>query len=317
MKRILCVCVSVLIVAYLYGEEIMDTVDIDENLILSVVLVDGKTPAVTFYEERKGLISDITECFVIYKGKRLGPYDDYTFPFSVSGNLIVWLLRNDKYYIYVDKEELGPFDGSYDLVFSPNDKALAYRTKIGGNYYVHTGTAEFGPFDEVDDLVFSSDNKTLAYRAKINGKYYIYIGAEKIGFFDDANDLTFSPDGKTLAYSAKVDGRWYVYVGKEKKAGPFDEVGDLTFSPDGQILAYSVEIDSKRYVYVGREKIGPFDIASVLPFDTASKIFSYLVGIDGKLYYKVFINGHLYPGSIDSDGNTVYVREGKIILIEP
>ena len=138
MKRILCACVSVLIVAYLYGEKSIGTVNIDENRILNAALINGQMPAIAFYEERRGFISDITEYFVLYKGERLGPYDD-AFLFSHSGDLTFWFLRNDKCYIYIDKEEVGPFDACDNFTFSSVNKTLTYSARVGDRWYVYTG----------------------------------------------------------------------------------------------------------------------------------------------------------------------------------
>ena len=81
-------------------------------------------------------------------------------------------------------------------------------------------------------------------------------------------------------------------------------------------MAYSVKTGNKYYVYADKEKSEPADEISPLIFSPNGKISTYRAVINGKWHYKVFINGRSYPGSIDSNGNAVYVKGGKIILIE-
>ena len=115
-------------------------------------------------------------------------------------------------------------------------------------------------------------------RLNIDDKWYVFAGKEKSGPFDDFEEFGRSSDGKVLAYKAKIDGKYYLFTDKEK-SGPFDDIGESAFSPHGETLAYIAEID-------------------------------------GKTYYKVIIDGSIYPGSIGPDGKTVYVKNGKIMLRE-
>ena len=81
-------------------------------------------------------------------------------------------------------------------------------------------------------------------------------------------------------------------------------------------MAYSVKTGNKYYVYADKAKSESSDEISPLIFSPNGKALAYRAIVGGKWYYKVFINGRSYPGSIDSNGNAVYVKDGKIILIE-
>ena len=66
MKKSLCMIILLCVTAGLFADTVIGTVDIDEKKILEVYAYKNESPVIVFYKETEGLISVITEYFILF-----------------------------------------------------------------------------------------------------------------------------------------------------------------------------------------------------------------------------------------------------------
>lgn len=160
-----------------FSDEAIGTIETGEVLRLGVI--DG-VPFALVKEERDGLLSTVSEYYVLYGEEKTGPYDEV---------------------------------GGGKFTFSPDGKTIAYTAKKDDKWHVIKGKEKIGSYDDVWGARFLSDNKTLAYVAEIKNKWHVFVGKEKLAPYDAIYCLNFLDDGKTPCYAGFIgDKRWVLIL---------------------------------------------------------------------------------------------------------
>lgn len=306
------------------------------NSIDSIYSPDRQSIAFLCYPDING-----ESYYYVIGEQQIGPFDyhDYrvgSFSFSLEGKTYAYSRKiNGKWYVFVDKEKVGPFDNVYDVAISPNGDAVAFSVQENGKNYLvaHRKWIELSEEQSAYDIHFSPDGKALTYRIN-NGRWRevnICIGEniigrkEVFGPFNQASQhepwFKFSPDYKTFALTEDADDGIYLVVGREK-AGPFNseyDVRNIAFSSDSKVFSYVTSVDYNHYFFVKNKRFGPFNgCITKLWFSNDNTVsgFSnctdYSITPEKGIDY-IVLNGNIYTGSICGN-NIIYIKDNKIML---
>jgi len=135
------------------------------------------------------------------------------------------------------------------LDVSPDYRAFAYATRLGGKESVVVGDRQGASFDEVGFPELSSDGKTVAYPARSGKAWSMIVNGRKGDDFDYVSFPTFSRDGKILAYEARAGAEEFVVADGRRGPG-FESVADVGFAPGG-VLRYEARRDGRWFVVTG------------------------------------------------------------------
>ena len=278
--------------------------------------------------------------------QQIGPFDyhDYrvgSFSFSLEGKAYAYSRKiNGKWYVFVDKEKVGPFDNVYDVAISPNGDAVAFSVQENGKNYLvaERKWIELPKEQSAYDIHFSPDGKALTYCID-NGRWRevnICIGENIIGrkeIFGPFNQASqhepwfeFSPDYKTFALTEDADDGVYLVVGREK-AGPFNseyDVSNIAFSSDSKVFSYVIRVDDNsvdynHYFFVKNKRFGPFHgFIGNLWFSNDNTVSGFSNIIDSSITSEksigyIVLDGNIYTGSICGN-NVIYIKDNKIML---
>ena len=208
-------------------------------------------------------------------------------------------------YVVLDGKDEKAYVGVMGLVFSPDNKRVAY-TAIAGNkkWLTVIDGKEGAAYDALGTPGFSPDSKSVVMGAKLGNREFILLngqpqinGIAQKGY-QQTSGPQFSPDGQRLVYLAKAGGKWLVVdSGKEQK--PYDGIdAEIYFSADSRHLA--------TLVYEGDEEMVVVD------------------GLEGKRYDMVvtFAGGevHFDAATPGASGGTAFhylaARGNELLLVE-
>jgi roadblock/LC7 domain-containing protein len=156
----------------------------------------------------------------------------------------------------VDGIEGKYYDDIQGLIFSPDNKHVAYVANIEGKEVLLVDGKKQGSYDYIGSnivkdlrVLYSPDGRSMAYGAQIKDMWTVVVNGKQGKSYDAIGGLIFSPDGAQVAYAAKTDDKWTAVAnGKEGKS--YDAISRLLFSPDGKRLAYLADAGEKKIVVV-------------------------------------------------------------------
>jgi Tol biopolymer transport system component len=216
-----------------------------------------------------------------------------------SARLVFGARRDNKWYVVVDGQELGPYEflgSATGLQFSPDGKRLAFAALVEKKWRVIVDGQPQPPCDNVGDLAFSADGRRLAYAAQSGGKWQVILDGKPQAEYSALAEgrLTFSPVGVTLAYVAAADRKWQVIAAGEPWL-PFDQVGRLVFSPNGKYLACAVKSGPADSVLLNNRQQRLYDhvVAMSMTFSPDSSKLAYAARL-GRAAFAV-ADGKRYP----------------------
>ena len=168
-----------------------------------------------------------------------------------------------KQFVVVDGKDEKPYDkiGATGIVFSPDNRRVAYLAQEGDKWFVVVDGKEQKQYDRFikDSLVFSPDSQSLAYAAEVSNKNFVVVDGKEEKQYDGImqGTLTFSPDSKRVAYSANEGNKyWFVVVdGNEgKKYDSLLRGGNKVIFDSLDAFHYLAEIGLDR-IYLVEERI--------------------------------------------------------------
>ena len=100
-----------------------------------------------------------------------------------------------KYYFQINDKTYGPYDGTWNPVFSPDSSKYGFWYKKDNNHYIQINDKIYGPYERAWNLLFSPDSSKYGFCYKKGNKEYIQINDKTYGPFDKA-DFTFTKDNR-------------------------------------------------------------------------------------------------------------------------
>lgn len=275
------------------------TLNLEEDEKVYNVYTDASQTkyAVVIIKTTEGLVSTLTEYYVILSDSKIGPFEkvvDIVF-FDNGKQFLISVKKDGLYYIYKNNDISGPYENisRFSAIFSSN--FYAYWVKESGNLYVINPDKKLGPYAEVSAFTADQNTKRIVWTVK-SDKSELFINgisttkADKIvifGFYTDKSILCYATgqsgaysltvgstiygpyqnigldlavkDEKLVSFFAKINDYWYLIAGKEK-AGPFDSTGHVAISPDGKKIAYAGYTSSNGWaIYLGAKLLKNID----------------------------------------------------------
>jgi WD40 repeat protein len=146
--------------------------------------------------------------------------------------------RGGKAYLKLATGEAGPFDDVNGIFFavSPDSHRFACPVKRNDKWFLFCEDKEFGPYSFEPHPVFSSDSQHLAHvGCETKNSATVFLDGKSLGTFSGVTDVTFSPDGKLHAFAGTRNGKALLYADGQVVAE--DEAMDqVAFSPDSRRL---------------------------------------------------------------------------------
>ena len=291
-----------------------ESFDVKENNIIDIAISNNKQVAYAYYEKKEGMISTITEYFVKFEDKILGPYDSigHIYFINDSKSIMFMARKSDGVYVCTEKSEVGPFTDYGELIRSNNQGVIVYL--IDG-YYLINGEKKYGPYKEIIDSKITPNGKIVCLVKENYDEYYIYSNGKKSERFYRLPSYWLTDD-KILymgdVNSAKPNESWNlirkIFInGKEEGINP----SSIYFSPSKQNYAYTVNIAGKNYLCTAKEKFGPFNSSlnniEILNITDNEILYS----IKKENIYDIYINNKNY-GEFPTK-NIVFSNDGKKI----
>ena len=135
----------------------------------------------------------------------------------------------------------------------------------GGGLIVVDGKELEPRYEWVRTIVFSPDNKRLAYEAKRRGKFVVVLDGEESKEYDLVfpNSLVFSPDSRRLAYRVSKDKVEYLVVDGVEQ-GPYIRVRTPpVFSPDSRHVVYLAASEKEEFAVIDGAARSTYEETSV------------------------------------------------------
>ena len=165
IKTALCI-LFLLLGTLAFSDEEIGAIETGEVLRLGAI--DG-VPFALIKEERDGLLSTVSEYYLLYGKEKAGPYDvtdqaPFHYIFSPDSKTLAcnYSRQEGGSYLIVGKEKLGPYSSIYSCRFSPDSKVLGfsaieddYCDKVYLDGTVYTGSI-CG-----DKIIYLKDNKIM------------------------------------------------------------------------------------------------------------------------------------------------------------
>jgi len=285
-----------------------ESFDVKENNIIDIAVSNNKQVAYSYYEKKEGMISTITEYFVKFEDKVLGPYDDIKPIYFINDSKSIMFMaqKSDGIYVCTEKSEVGPFTDYGELIRSNNQGVIGYL--IDG-YYVINGEKKYGPYEKI---MVTLDGKIACIEKKNYDEYYIYFNGKKSERVYERPSCWVTNDKVlyTAYVIAKSNERFVTKIfinGKEE--GIYS--GSIYFSPLKQNYAYTASIAGKNYLCTAKEKFGPFNSPlyniEILNITDNEILYS----IKKENIYDIYINNKNY-GEFPTK-NIVFSNDGKKI----
>ena len=291
-----------------------ESFDVKENNIIDIAVSNNKQIAYAYYEKKEGMISTITEYFVKFEDKVLGPYDDIKPIYFINDSKSIMFMaqKSDGVYVCTEKSEVGPFTDYGELIRSNNQGVIGYL--IGG-YYVINGEKKYGPYEKIIDSRITPNEKIVCLVEEHYNEYYIYVNGKKSERFYRLPSYWLTDD--KILYMGDVNSakpnesrnliRKIFINGKEEGINP----SSIYFSPSKQNYAYTVNIAGKNYLCTAKEKFGPFNSSlnniEILNITDNEILYS----IKKENIYDIYVNNKNY-GEFPTK-NIVFSNDGKKI----
>ena len=181
------------------------------------------------------------EKWCVVKDGQAGKTYDHIFDliFSYDNKHLAYTAIKDKKMVLVfDGHEMAPHDRVGLPVFSFDSKAFTYAYADNDNWNIMLNDKEIGPFDQIYKFYFSLDSKRNALIAKNSDEWFCIVdGTKGPGFEKMAEDFKFSLDSSRYAY-AGVDETGGRIITDGKKSQKYLSVGETYFSPDSKHLVH-------------------------------------------------------------------------------
>lgn len=150
------------------------------------------------------------------------------------------------YWVIFNGKKFGPYDRVYELQLkysnidewvSPDGKSIRFLAAVGDRYYLIMANNQL-PLSVrsiANDFCFdhSSHRATIAIKWGINNYYLCEDGGIKLKEWKYIDRITYADNGKDLLYvGAETDfGKMYVYLNHQRIAGPFSAITHVGFLP--------------------------------------------------------------------------------------
>lgn len=292
----------------LFSEE---SFDVKEDNIIDIAVSNNKQVAYAYYEKKEGMISTVTEYFVRFEDKILGPYDDIKPIYFINDSKSIMFMakKNDGVYVCTEKSEVGPFADYGKLIQSSQEDVIGY---LIGKYYVINGDKKYGPYEKIIDLLVTLDGKIICIEEKRYDEYYIYFNGKKSERLYGCPSCWVTDD--KVLYTARVIAKpnestkfvTKIFINeKEEGINP----SSIHFSPSKQNYAYTASITGKSYICTPKEKFGPFDssLTNIEIFDITDNEVLYSVRKENT--YGIYSNNKKY-GEFPTK-NIVFSKDNK------
>jgi len=176
---------------------------------------------------------------------------------------------NDKCFVVLDNHHGKSYDKTFDYVFSPDSKRMAYIAQDGDYGVVVVNGIEGKRYPlvpgagiermtcPISSLVFSPDSRSLVYIVQIGEKSLVVKDGVEGNPYDritgDSGNLTpgivFSQDSHQMAFAAETGNQEFAVInGIEGK--PYDHIGMIVFSPDGKHVAYTADKHNRWFTVI-------------------------------------------------------------------
>lgn len=112
-------------------------------------------------EKKSSNGNDEYEWWVNRGGKMEGPYEYVWCDEEIDDGRYAYKYSNDynNWYVKTDKEEFGPYNNVYNLIYDGMHHAFKYEKN--DQWYVKTNKGEFGPYSDISNLHISENGDCL------------------------------------------------------------------------------------------------------------------------------------------------------------
>lgn len=234
--------------------------------------------------------------------------------------------RHSMWFVVVDSEEHGVYEGVGTLIFSPNSKRVAYYVGLGDKRSVVVDGQNLTKYDGVSDPEFSPDSLRVAFCARKGNEMFVVVNGNEGKGYELVGETgpVFSPNSVRIVYQGKSKDNWFLSI-DGSEIGPFDcilesrnvfsqnskraafaakqneqwfavvdgtqghlydQISVPTFSPDSRRVAYWAEKNGKRFIVTDGKQGKPYDDVSYPIFSSDSQRLAY-VGLIGHKWYAV------------------------------
>lgn len=203
---------------------------------------------------------------VVVDGKFGRHYDEVYAPtFSPDGaHFIYEASRDDKTYLLLDDEEMGPFAFlPWEPTWSADSQHLAYSVADDDGMHVVLDNQPGQSYSCVSEIQFHPVTNELAYLAESPETGFVVLGEDAFEITKEIfSNLHCNPHIRDFAVQVYINDGVRVHTLAEASGPACEMITTLIFSPDGKQFAYTAEMNDCQCLLLNHDVVGSYDIIS-------------------------------------------------------